>query len=759
MADPIVYRGKQGVVKLFFKHVGHRQPGDPAAVITSALRSISRAIPGARAGALYVPAANGRMLLPWATWGKSELQAEPISPRRLSRAVQAWSAHAGSPPCRVCGVPSRNLPEGMLVAASLPEHAVLIPVRQHGRLQGVGLVLTVRRPTFRGLTAQRELVDICREMLATLKLAATLRDTRAKLAEERRLRKTVARMGERAQAVNDVIATVTSSLDLEQVLAEITRQARRLIDFDRIAVSAIDAAQGHYHVLHVDGLQIPTLLPRGPLRLDGTPVEAVARQRKPVMLPDLADQPPFNLPPELLAHGLRSAMYMPLPAHGRVTGALSILSRHPRAFGDTDVNALMAVAGALGVALENARLYREAQELAVTDALTGLWNRRYFNTVWPREIERAQRSGAPISVLMVDVHNFKHYNDMFGHLAGDERLREVGALLRAHTRAADVAVRYGGDEFVVLMPDTDRDQAECARERLIAALTERNLSDQMPGDYPLWLNIGIESAQGQELPHLLLRADLEMYRHRDTVQRMQMQQLEESAAEERKRHTLGAVLSLAKILEMRDPYTRGHSERLKLYAGRVGRALELSPQEVQDVEYAAVLHDIGKLVLPVEILNKRGPLTPEEKAVMRRHPEHGENIVAPVELLAGVRAIVRHHQERWDGSTEEPYPGYPDRLKGEQIPIGARIIAVVDTFDAMTSDRPYRRRLPVADAIAELERAAGHQFDPRVAEAFLATLRERMKAAADAAAAGGAPDGAPCDGGDPLSDALDLLEW
>jgi HD-GYP domain-containing protein (c-di-GMP phosphodiesterase class II) len=179
---------------------------------------------------------------------------------------------------------------------------------------------------------------------------------------------------------------------------------------------------------------------------------------------------------------------------------------------------------------------------------------------------------------------------------------------------------------------------------------------------------------------------------------------------------IGTTEALIAALEARDSYTAEHAESIVAWAEAVGRRLGMDDHQVRDLRYGAAFHDIGKIAMPEAILNKPGPLTAEEYRVMQRHPVAGEQILAPVEFLAGVRPIVRHEHERWDGG------GYPDGLAGEAIPLGARIVFVCDAFHAMTSDRPYRRAMPHAEAVAELRCGAGSQFDPRVVEVFLDVL-------------------------------------
>jgi putative nucleotidyltransferase with HDIG domain len=186
------------------------------------------------------------------------------------------------------------------------------------------------------------------------------------------------------------------------------------------------------------------------------------------------------------------------------------------------------------------------------------------------------------------------------------------------------------------------------------------------------------------------------------------------------------VVSLARTMDARDSYTSGHSERISEWAEAVARELGCEEAEIQDIRWGALLHDIGKIGVPDAILRKPGKLTDAEWAIMRKHPEIGEEILASTERMRGVAALVRHHQEKWNGR------GYPDGLKGEEIPLGARILAVCDTYSAITDDRPYKRARTHSEAVTELRRCAGDQFDPEVVEAFCRVV-ERQREQAQAA--------------------------
>lgn len=410
-----------------------------------------------------------------------------------------------------------------------------------------------------------------------------------------------------------------------------------------------------------------------------------------------------------------SDILAPLLVGGKVTGVIRAGRRGLNQFTDEDLHLLASLAGQAAIAIENARLYQQTSEMAVTDALTGLFNRRYLNRVLEKELMAS--ANRPIALLMIDVYDFKKFNDTLGHLAGDQRLCEIADILRANTRNTDIIARYGGDEFVVVMPDGTMPEALAVKSRIDRAVVHANLM-RTPGEPPMTLDIGVDAAKAENIHHLLVRADKKMYEAKRMEDRRHLNDVLEAKLAEREKHAVQAVLSLSQLQELKNPDTRGHAERARQMAMQVARELGLSDDEVQDVGFGAVLHDVGKIVIPPEIINKPGRLTDDEWDLVRKHPEFGANIVGDLTLLERVKPMILHHHERYDGDTNGPHRGYPLGLKGDEIPAGARIIAVVVAYEAMTSQRPYRCGIPREQALAELHNQTGSRFDPKVVEAF-----------------------------------------
>ena len=371
---------------------------------------------------------------------------------------------------------------------------------------------------------------------------------------------------------------------------------------------------------------------------------------------------------------------------------------------------------------------RGSQErlLALIDAdpLTGLDNHRRFQERLDQEARRCARSGESLSLLLLDLDHFGRYNQRHGHAAGDLAVHDVGGALQSCLPQVAVAARYGGEEFAVLLPQRDLAQAESLGEMIREAVAGL--------DHGLTLSIGCaefgtHTAEGEGL---VLAAELAVSRAkqlgRDRVCRFDSLPGADANADPYQLHrflkdeSLPTIQALAAAVDAKDPYTQGHSQRVASYAVALAERTGLTGDEVALVHMTGTLHDVGKIGVPDAILKKPGRLDDEERRIMETHPALGEVIVRKAPKLVAALPGVRHHHERWDGS------GYPDGLEGEQIPLLARLLALADTFDAMTSDRPYRKGLSWETALGEVARGAGTQFDPDLVPPFLSLMRERL---------------------------------
>lgn len=340
---------------------------------------------------------------------------------------------------------------------------------------------------------------------------------------------------------------------------------------------------------------------------------------------------------------------------------------------------------------ENTRLLRATREEALSDGLTGLANRRRLMLDLDRAVAQAA-GGVSHTLAFFDLDGFKGYNDGFGHAAGDMLLDRLAGRLADVVESRGRAYRLGGDEFCILLQGR-LDDDDALIERAVAALRTQGEGFDVGASY------GVVSIphEADSATHALQLADQRMYAAKD------------DSRQSSRRQTCDVLLQ---VLREREPDLHVHLNGVAALVAGVAADLGLSAEQRDEVARAAELHDIGKIAIPDAILHKPGPLDADEWNLMREHTVVGDRILGAAPAMRPVARIVRSSHERWDGS------GYPDGLAGEQIPLGARIVAVCDAYDAMTSERPYQRRLGHEQAVAELRRCAGTQFDRRVVDAF-----------------------------------------
>jgi diguanylate cyclase (GGDEF)-like protein len=397
------------------------------------------------------------------------------------------------------------------------------------------------------------------------------------------------------------------------------------------------------------------------------------------------------------------------------------------------LQALEIFANVTASAIENAGYEAELELRAVTDGLTGLFNHRHFQETLQGEVERAVRYGLVFSLLMMDLDLFKTVNDRLGHPRGDEALRAVAEVMRANARASDFVARYGGEEFVMILPGTPAGQASVLAERIAQGVRDIRLA--VPHPPPLSVSIGVADfpACGRDRESLISAADAALLfakrSGRDMVadfSRISLVELDQTDLEglafRLEKADIETLETLAAAIDMRDAFAGGRAVGVVHAAGLVADELHLDETQRDVLRVAALVYDIGKVGIPVEVLNRRGALTAVEQATIRRHPEIGMRLLESTMHLHALAPVILHHHERWDGQ------GYPDGLQGETIPFAARVIAVCDAWQAMVSDRPYRQALSPEQAIAELRAGAGSQFDPQLVEAFIGGLQKASEA-------------------------------
>lgn len=367
--------------------------------------------------------------------------------------------------------------------------------------------------------------------------------------------------------------------------------------------------------------------------------------------------------------------------------------------------------------LQTKRLLAEAVERADRDPLTGLLNHRAFHKRFEMEANAAQLTASTVAIAMMDLDNFKFFNDAYGHSVGDDVLKQVTAALLATCRPEDTLGRFGGDEFALLMPGMDVEAAVRQADRLVAAL---NGVGYCPPGYksiiPLTLSIGIAvyPDDGPGRLEALAAADTRLVRVKNGGSGMGELTEHLRAHLSCKPEDFAMLNALVTAVDNKDRYTRRHSEDVMAYSFQIAHELGLEERVRNQILLAALLHDVGKIGVPDRVLRKPGVLTAEEFDALKQHPIMGAVIVGAVPGFEETLDGVRHHHEHWDGN------GYPHGLQGNQIPLMARVMAVADAFSAMTTDRPYRKGMSKDIALAILEAGSGSQWDPECVGVFVA---------------------------------------
>jgi diguanylate cyclase (GGDEF)-like protein len=375
---------------------------------------------------------------------------------------------------------------------------------------------------------------------------------------------------------------------------------------------------------------------------------------------------------------------------------------------------------------EQAAVYRQ---LAYTDALTGCPNRRFIDEFIDDAVSRARRAATALTVAYIDIDNFKLLNDFVGHEEGDNVLIAVAHALEAEILAPASFGRFGGDEFVVVFPGCTKSEARRAMERVRKSAANIEVMNGARVSLPTRISCGFSEYRGESTPRALIaEAEDQMYLDKNVTPSLMTPYSEGSIPEPIVKVTnLKALRNLVKAIDRRDSYTRFHSDHATHLAIGLAKELGLDGEHLSAITIGGPIHDLGKIVVPDEILRKPGALTPDERRAMEEHPIMGAAITAAVTDYDSVVNLVRHHHERFDGG------GYPGNLKGEEITITTRIFTLADAVSAMTTDRPYRKGLTIEQAVDQVRKNLGTQFDPELGRTF-ANMLERQAARKDAAA-------------------------
>jgi diguanylate cyclase (GGDEF)-like protein len=609
-----------------------------------------------------------------------------------------------------------------------------VPIFLGGKPAGVMAALSTERES------QFQARDLEVMQTAAGQLGVAVENARLFTEEQRRAR--------HLAFLNSISKMAISSEDAAQMMADIVREIQKNFRYDHIGIGIMDYATKDIEIKAEAGTTSQTLGRRIPVgsgvlgKVARTGVSALVQNAGPGQLAGVLPES-------------RAVLCLPISYGETLLGVLNVESRDENAFAPQDVLILNTLADLLATALHNSFVFQRLQQQSITDGLTGIKTRRFFWEALSSEWKRASRSGRPFSVVLIDLDKFKEVNDSLGHLEGDLVLARVGRLLEQKCRQSNVVARYGGDEFIILMPETGIEQAQVLAERLRLWLA----TDPMLEEHHITGSFGVASfpVHGFSMEDLIRVADAGMYvsKHAggnqvstsdafgegSAVQRQLVsgyiegflqrehngpEHLDELVSTLRKlcgredgdrRAIREAIEALSRAAELREHNAAGHGEQCAHYAGTIARGLNLSEKEVEEVTFAGRVHDVGKLFISERILNKPGALTEDEFAVIKIHPQVGATVSRAIPDTERIAQAIESHHEAFDGS------GYPLGLKGENIPLYGRIIAVADAYVNMTNDRSFALPKSNDQALVELGKLSGTRFDGMIVRLFVRLLR------------------------------------
>jgi diguanylate cyclase (GGDEF)-like protein len=570
----------------------------------------------------------------------------------------------------------------------------------------------------------RDFVHFPTEEIETLTAVAR---QAAVVIENARLFEQEQKQRQRAEALLHVVGAASSSLSLQKVIIDLCRSVVDLSVGERCSIFLADKSTGRllpYMSLGPENEEMWEKfrsladVPQTPQRM--RLVEAITRIRAPIIQENV---PATGLLPRdwVESFGIKSVAIYPLVVKEETIGVMGVDSFSDFVhFPPEEKETMAAIARQAAVIIENARLHERVQQQAIADPLTGLYNHRHLHERLEQEMARAKRSHRPVSVLMLDIDSLKLVNDTYGHQVGDEALKLLASVLQSSCRAEDIVGRYGGDEFMIILPEADTAKAQRIGERIQANLAARCLEGEgKDGCVPIRLSMGVACYPGDAtiMRELVDAADAALYRSKQrgggriTSARGRVEELMPADSS-----AFSAMQGLVSALIQKEPCMRRHVGNVAKYSLLIAAALGLSAKDQNVLRRAGWVHDVGKIAVPDGVLLKPGPLNDEEWKLIRQHVEFSVTILRGIAHLADIVPAVAAHHEWFDGS------GYPRGLKGRRIPMTARVLSVADAYAAMTNDRPYRLAMSRQEAVEELRRGTGTQFDPRVVEAFVQVL-------------------------------------
>ncbi len=545
--------------------------------------------------------------------------------------------------------------------------------------------------------------------------------------EKEFLREQLREREEELSVINNSSFILSSSLDIQEIFGSFIEELKKVIDVEWGTIVLLDENDLCCVALSsVEGsaYQVGERIP-----LEGSGTGWVITQKKVFVESDLSQGRYFKTGENFYQQGLRTVVYLPLLAKGRAIGSLIITSKRPSAYSQRHIKLLEQLTAQIAMPLENTLLYAKAEKKARIDELTALLNRRSLDEMIDNEISRHSRYGGVFSLAILDLDSFKVYNDSYGHPAGDKLLRQVGTVIKSAIRNADRAFRYGGDEFAILLPQTTIDAGLQVTERVRKSIAEEVNS----GDIPVTISIGLASWPDDGISHtdIIAAADVTLYRAKrsggnqscrasGTLASLQTGASNEDAGNCIDIKILEVIRGLAETVDARSYYTFNHSKRVTDYSLALGKLLKLDTVEMSRLEACALMHDIGKIGISDLVINKTSELTADEWELVKTHPKLGADIAGRIPQLTSCTNGILHHHEWYDGS------GYPRGLKGDEIPLEARILAIADSYVAMTSERSYSGTLNHECAIEELKKCGGKQFDPYLIDQFVSIDRIKI---------------------------------